>query len=69
MCSASPQSPLLTATCSGVGPADQLREHGVAVLAESPQVGRNLQNHLRFPLAYTCEAPVTAFQLKTTAAL
>src|SRR6266699_1711302 len=30
---------------SGVGPGDELCSHGIAVVAESPGVGRNLQNH------------------------
>ena len=30
---------------SGIGPADQLREAGVAVVCDSPGVGRNLQEH------------------------
>ena len=30
---------------SGVGPRDQLEEHGVSVVAESPGVGQNLFNH------------------------
>lgn len=31
---------------SGVGPADHLREHGIAVEADLPEVGSNLQDHL-----------------------
>lgn len=31
---------------SGVGPADQLRRHGIDVVADAPQVGQNLQDHL-----------------------
>lgn len=31
---------------SGIGPASHLREHGVGVLVDSPQVGANLQDHL-----------------------
>ena len=30
---------------SGLGPADELRRHGIAVVADVDQVGRNLQNH------------------------
>ena len=30
---------------SGVGPADHLREHGIAVMADSPGVGANLSDH------------------------
>jgi choline dehydrogenase-like flavoprotein len=31
---------------SGLGPADHLREHGIAVVADLPDVGTNLQDHL-----------------------
>jgi len=31
---------------SGLGPADHLREHSIAVLADLPDVGDNLQDHL-----------------------
>ncbi|MEQ8404331.1 MAG: GMC family oxidoreductase N-terminal domain-containing protein [Oceanicaulis sp.] len=31
---------------SGIGPADHLREHGIAVEVDSPGVGENLQDHL-----------------------
>jgi choline dehydrogenase len=34
---------------SGVGPQSHLREHGIEVLLDSPQVGRNLMEH---PLAF-----------------
>jgi len=30
---------------SGIGPADELRSHGISVLVDSPQVGRNLMEH------------------------
>jgi choline dehydrogenase len=32
---------------SGIGPAAQLREHGIDVLCDSPGVGGNLQDHLQ----------------------
>jgi choline dehydrogenase len=38
------QSPQLL-QLSGVGPAALLRQHGIAVQADSPEVGRNLQDH------------------------
>jgi choline dehydrogenase len=31
---------------SGLGPADHLREHGIEILADLPDVGGNLQDHL-----------------------
>ena len=30
---------------SGIGPADHLREHGIAVAVDSPHVGKHLQDH------------------------
>ena len=38
---ASPQLLML----SGIGPADQLREHGIPVIVDAPGVGENLQDH------------------------
>jgi choline dehydrogenase len=38
------QSPQLL-QLSGIGPAALLRRHGIAVVADSPEVGRNLQDH------------------------
>lgn len=44
----SPQLLLL----SGIGPADELRAHGIPMIHESPEVGKNLQDHLDFILAW-----------------
>ncbi|MCY6381352.1 GMC family oxidoreductase [Hoeflea prorocentri] len=33
---------------SGIGPADELRNHGIGVVHELPGVGRNLQDHLDY---------------------
>jgi choline dehydrogenase-like flavoprotein len=30
---------------SGIGPADELRSHGIAPVVDNPEVGRNLQDH------------------------
>ena len=38
------QSPQLL-MCSGVGPAEELRAHGIAVVHDAPGVGENLQDH------------------------
>ncbi len=38
---------------SGVGPADQLREHGIAEVLDLPGVGENLQDHLLSVVAWT----------------
>jgi choline dehydrogenase len=37
---------------SGIGPADQLRRHGIEVLVDLPGVGANLQDHMILPVAY-----------------
>ena len=46
---------------SGIGPADELAAHGIAVVLDQPQVGRNLQNHLCFMLSFAANRPVTAY--------
>lgn len=45
---------------SGIGDSTALREHGVSVIAESPEVGRGLQDHLVATLA-PAAAPGTLF--------
>lgn len=42
---------------SGVGPAALLREHGIDVIHESPQVGRNLQDHLGINYTWKAKLP------------
>ncbi len=42
---------------SGIGPADHLRAHGIAVIADLPGVGQNLQDHMFLPVAYRCRRP------------
>lgn len=46
---------------SGVGPAAELRQHGIAVIAERPGVGANLQDHLEFYFQIACKRPVTLY--------
>lgn len=40
---------------SGVGPADELRRHGIDVVHDSPHVGRNLMDHPFVPVPYRTE--------------
>jgi len=42
---------------SGIGPAAQLRAAGVDVVRDSPEVGRNLQDHLDVFLIYRLKGP------------
>jgi choline dehydrogenase len=40
---------------SGIGPADQLRAHGIPVLHDLPGVGHGLQDHLQLKMLYRVE--------------
>ena len=44
---------------SGVGPAQQLREHGIPVVLDRPGVGANLQDHLQLRLIYKVDGITT----------
>ncbi|HTW18730.1 MAG TPA: GMC family oxidoreductase N-terminal domain-containing protein [Mycobacteriales bacterium] len=44
---------------SGIGPADDLRAHEIDVVADSPNVGRNLQDHVAAGASYHTPQPVT----------
>jgi len=37
---------------SGVGPAELLRSHGIDVVADAPEVGKNLREHRHFDIKY-----------------
>jgi choline dehydrogenase len=42
---------------SGIGPADELRQRGIDVVADLPGVGQNLQDHLLMPVIFKCKRP------------
>jgi choline dehydrogenase len=46
---------------SGVGPADELRRHGLPVVADRRGVGENLQDHLEFYFQVASKLPVTLY--------
>jgi choline dehydrogenase len=46
---------------SGIGPAGELREHGVAPLVDLPGVGKNMQDHVDCVMSYECIQPVTLY--------
>jgi choline dehydrogenase len=46
---------------SGIGPAAELRDHGIAVVSDRPGVGENLQDHLEFYFQVACTQPVTLY--------
>jgi choline dehydrogenase len=58
LCGGAVNSPQLL-MLSGIGPAEHLREHGVEVVADSPDVGANLQDHLDVILQWRCTQPIT----------
>jgi choline dehydrogenase len=53
----SPQLLLL----SGIGPADEVRKHGIRPVADLPGVGRNLQDHLNISVQYAAKDPSVSF--------
>lgn len=48
---------------SGVGAGQELQEHGIKQVAQSPEVGANLHDHLGVYLTYACKDPVTLYSL------
>ncbi len=46
---------------SGIGPAEELRAHGIDVVADRPGVGANLQDHLEFYFQMAATKPVTLY--------
>ncbi|MEM9762103.1 MAG: choline dehydrogenase [Pseudomonadota bacterium] len=47
---------------SGIGPAAHLAEHGIAVVADRPGVGENLQDHLELYIQQASTQPITLFK-------
>ena len=47
---------------SGIGPAAHLKEHGIDVVADSPGVGQNLQDHLELYIQMAASQPVTLYK-------
>ena len=45
---------------SGIGPADQLRQHGIDFVADLPGVGENLIDHPEVPIVAIANGPATA---------
>jgi choline dehydrogenase len=46
---------------SGLGPAAELREHGIGVVQDLPGVGENLHDHLEFYFQLACREPITLY--------
>ena len=58
LCGGSYNSPQLL-MLSGIGPADQLRGHGIGVAHDLPGVGKNLQEHILTFVQFKTRGPVT----------
>ncbi|MEK0083010.1 choline dehydrogenase [Benzoatithermus flavus] len=46
---------------SGIGPAEELKDHGIEVRHHLPGVGENLQDHLEFYFQVACTQPITLY--------
>lgn len=60
LCGGAVNSPHLL-MLSGIGPADDLRAHGIAVAADRAQVGEGLQNHPMYRILHATTKPVSAY--------
>lgn len=58
LCAGAIQSPQIL-QLSGVGPADLLNQHGIKLVHDAPEVGKNLQDHLQIRIMFKCSKPVT----------
>lgn len=43
---------------SGLGPAHELKDLGIELVADAPGVGKNLHDHLLVPVIYTADKPI-----------
>ena len=60
VCAGAVQSPQIL-LLSGIGPSEQLSALGISVVVDSPDVGKNLQDHLDVLLLQDCSQPITAY--------
>jgi choline dehydrogenase len=50
---------------SGIGAADELRHHGITVVADLPGVGQNLQDHVQLPVIFRSKVDMPMTTLLT----
>lgn len=53
---------------SGIGPAEELARHGIAVVHDLSGVGENLQDHLEFYFQVECKEPITLYSAQNPVA-
>ncbi len=68
VCGGSINSPQLL-HLSGIGPADEIREHGIAPVHDLAGVGKNLQDHLHGAVKHYCLEPVSLYSVFKPTAL
>jgi choline dehydrogenase len=51
---------------SGIGPADELRKHGIEILVDRPEVGRNLQEHPYTAMMFEVNVPTLNLDMRPT---
>jgi choline dehydrogenase len=61
VCAGTFESPKLL-MLSGIGPAQELRRHGLGVHVDLPAVGENLQDHVEVHVQYRCLKPITLYR-------
>ncbi|NOZ33385.1 MAG: choline dehydrogenase [Alphaproteobacteria bacterium] len=47
---------------SGIGPADELRQHDIETVVDLPGVGKNMQDHVDCVMAWECTRPVSLYK-------
>jgi choline dehydrogenase len=60
VCGGAFQSPHLL-LMSGIGPGAELQKHGIAVVHDAPEVGKNLQDHLDVCIIYEMTKPLSMY--------
>jgi len=60
LCGGAFQSPQLL-MLSGIGPAEELKQFGIPVVHDAPDVGRNLQDHLDVSVIYEMTKPLSMY--------
>ena len=60
LCAGAFQTPQLL-KLSGIGPAEELQQHGIPVVKDAAAVGEHLQDHYGADVQVTCKLPVTLF--------
>lgn len=48
---------------SGLGPATELKAHGIAVIRDLPHLGRHLRDHVAAPVVWETQAPVGGWEI------